>query len=292
MGTTTARANQANLLPQASDAPASWPRGFPLEAIKDNRTRELPLRAQAWPFRRVGVLQSLADHDPDVDGIYRLTQPQLPFSFPRLAFQPRSPAELHLDVPAAAATATAAYVTPTGTSSGFRSGGKSGGGKSGGGKKLRALQLRARGRAGAPERAAPAVGTHAGASSLGGLGHLGHLGDLAAAKARADERAVVDAKEAYLKQLYPDVPDTTVVTAGRRLQQANQGRPGPRRSPQRATRPVKVALPHGSRGGGGGGGGSGVTLPRGVMMPYNAQARLHAYDAMCTSSCNHMHLGL
>ena len=146
----------------------------------------------------MGVLQSLADHDPDVDGIYRLTQPQLPFSFPRLAFQPRSPAELHLDVPAAAATATAAYVTPTGTSSGFRSGGKSGGGKSGGGKKLRALQLRARGRAGAPERAAPAVGTHAGASSLGGLGHLGHLGDLAAAKARADERVVGSLPEAAL----------------------------------------------------------------------------------------------
>ena len=29
----------------------------------------------------MGVVQSLADHDPDVDGIYRLTQP-LPFTFP------------------------------------------------------------------------------------------------------------------------------------------------------------------------------------------------------------------
>ena len=40
-----------------------------------------PVRRRAWLARHVGVIQSLADHDPDVDGIYRLTQP-LPFNFP------------------------------------------------------------------------------------------------------------------------------------------------------------------------------------------------------------------
>ena len=56
-----------NLYPQLSDAPGAWPRGFPLDAIKRNGTRDVPLAPRAWPFRRVGVLQSLADHDPDVD---------------------------------------------------------------------------------------------------------------------------------------------------------------------------------------------------------------------------------
>ena len=70
-----------NLYPQMSTVPSAWPRGFPLEAIKDNRTRNASFARRAWPARRVGVVQSLADHDPDVDGIYRLTQP-LPFRFP------------------------------------------------------------------------------------------------------------------------------------------------------------------------------------------------------------------
>jgi hypothetical protein len=33
------------------------------------------------PMETVGVVQSLANKDPDVDAIYRLTQP-LPFDFP------------------------------------------------------------------------------------------------------------------------------------------------------------------------------------------------------------------
>jgi len=70
-----------NLYPQLSTVLSSWPRGFPLEAIKDNRTWSASFRRRAWSARRVGVVQSLADHDPDVDGIYRLTQP-LPFTFP------------------------------------------------------------------------------------------------------------------------------------------------------------------------------------------------------------------
>ena len=70
-----------NLYPQMSTARAAWPRGFPLESIKDNRTYTARFQRRAWPARRVGVVQSLADHDPDVDGIFRLTQP-LPFTFP------------------------------------------------------------------------------------------------------------------------------------------------------------------------------------------------------------------
>lgn len=49
--------------------------------MKDNRTFGAPFKRRAYQARRVGVFQSLADHDPDVDGIYRLTQP-LPFTFP------------------------------------------------------------------------------------------------------------------------------------------------------------------------------------------------------------------
>ena len=70
-----------NLYPQMSTVPSAWPRGFPLEHVKDNRTFKASFTRRAWPARRVGVVQSLADHDPDVDGIYRLTQ-TLPFTFP------------------------------------------------------------------------------------------------------------------------------------------------------------------------------------------------------------------
>ena len=70
-----------NLYPQTSTNPHAWPRGFPLDSIKDNRTFTAAIEPRAWTARRVGVIQSLADHDPDVDGIYRLTQP-LPFVFP------------------------------------------------------------------------------------------------------------------------------------------------------------------------------------------------------------------
>jgi len=71
-----------NLYAQLASNKEAWPRGFPLEAIKDNRTYTAAIRRRVWQVRRVGVLQSLADNDPDVDGIYRLTQRALPFSFP------------------------------------------------------------------------------------------------------------------------------------------------------------------------------------------------------------------
>eukprot|EP00965_Chrysotila_dentata_P144801 4782887-Pleurochrysis_carterae.AAC.1 len=69
-----------NLYPQMGGLKTSWPRGFPLDLIKSAPTRAAHIRDRAFPLRRVGVIQSLADNDPDVDAIYRLTQP-LPFSF-------------------------------------------------------------------------------------------------------------------------------------------------------------------------------------------------------------------
>lgn len=59
-----------------TDPTDAWPRGFPLDLIKQ------PCRHEAVPcnLSRVAVLQSLADHEPDVDGIYRLTR-VIPFAF-------------------------------------------------------------------------------------------------------------------------------------------------------------------------------------------------------------------
>lgn len=48
----------------------SWPRGFPLDHIlKPCNYSLVPGNAS-----QIAVLQSLADHDPDVDGIFRLTR--------------------------------------------------------------------------------------------------------------------------------------------------------------------------------------------------------------------------
>ena len=46
-----------------------WPRGFPLDLIKD----AAPLALQGKAAHPVGIFQGLADGDPDVDAIYRLT---------------------------------------------------------------------------------------------------------------------------------------------------------------------------------------------------------------------------
>jgi hypothetical protein len=64
-------------------APGSpcWPRGFPLELIKRKCVYGLVVEQHPDDDTTVAVvLQSLANHDPDVDAIYRLTQ-RLPFSF-------------------------------------------------------------------------------------------------------------------------------------------------------------------------------------------------------------------
>lgn len=66
-----------------------WPRGFPLDFINDGDSTRcdavsvesyLESTETTWPL---GVVQGLANHDPDVDAIYRLTHPPggLPFDF-------------------------------------------------------------------------------------------------------------------------------------------------------------------------------------------------------------------
>jgi len=66
----------------------AWPRGFPLDRIHDRAT----MNATVCPSTcaAVSILQSLADNDPDVDAIYRMTR-ALPLNFnasPRLLSLP------------------------------------------------------------------------------------------------------------------------------------------------------------------------------------------------------------
>jgi hypothetical protein len=49
-----------------------WPRGFPLNRIRDEQTLVKP-SGLTTRSARIGVWQGLADQDPDVDAIYRLT---------------------------------------------------------------------------------------------------------------------------------------------------------------------------------------------------------------------------
>jgi hypothetical protein len=58
----------------AADPPPAWPRRFQLERI----TRACPRLLQPADTGRVAVVQSLADHDPDVDAIYRILR-SVPF---------------------------------------------------------------------------------------------------------------------------------------------------------------------------------------------------------------------
>ena len=53
---------------------------FPLEDIVNKLSYNATLKTVSMPGSDIGVVQSAADHDPDVDGIYRLTQ-ELPFYF-------------------------------------------------------------------------------------------------------------------------------------------------------------------------------------------------------------------
>ena len=62
--------------PSAGNVPA-WPRGYPLEKIKSNCSQML----NEWSkTRSIDIFQYLADVDPDVDGVFRLTR-EIPFSF-------------------------------------------------------------------------------------------------------------------------------------------------------------------------------------------------------------------
>ena len=81
-----------NLYPTmgASQSP-SWPRGFPLLKITANDSLPfLSLPVNIKP-RSIGVLQSLANGDPDVDAIFRMTG-KIPFNFSgeRLFLLPKS----------------------------------------------------------------------------------------------------------------------------------------------------------------------------------------------------------
>lgn len=64
----------------------TWPRGFPLAHIKNEESWTSELSAVKLEGDRIGVIQSLANGDPDVDAIYRLLMP-LPFSFTNAALQ-------------------------------------------------------------------------------------------------------------------------------------------------------------------------------------------------------------
>ena len=61
----------------AADSPA-WPRGFPLDRIHDKATHNASMCDASCST--VSILQSLADNDPDVDAIYRMTR-ALPLDF-------------------------------------------------------------------------------------------------------------------------------------------------------------------------------------------------------------------
>ena len=67
---------------QPSNNELIWPRGFPLQFIRQKDTYNATMEPSSEPFKNLAVIQSLADHDPDVDAIYRLTH-SLPVSFKR-----------------------------------------------------------------------------------------------------------------------------------------------------------------------------------------------------------------
>lgn len=58
----------------ASTSPV-WPRGFPYPLLKHHSTWDAPLRYHTVDSSRVGVIQSAANHDPDMDAFYRLALP-------------------------------------------------------------------------------------------------------------------------------------------------------------------------------------------------------------------------
>ncbi|CAJ1970342.1 unnamed protein product [Cylindrotheca closterium] len=75
--------NHHPLMKPSIPAP-SWARGFPLEYIKDEATQGSPAFTEPMPFvsrsNSIGVIQFLADGNPDVDANHRLMRP-LPVTF-------------------------------------------------------------------------------------------------------------------------------------------------------------------------------------------------------------------
>lgn len=62
----------------------TWPRGYPLDRINKKYSIR---RDNAKIDREPAIIQSMADHDPDVDAIFRLTR-SLPITFNKLEFSP------------------------------------------------------------------------------------------------------------------------------------------------------------------------------------------------------------
>ena len=68
----------------------SWPRGFPLDRIRDEATWKFPVCRYTDvipPEGPMAVIQSLANNEPDVDAIYRLTR-KTPFDFNTVGREP------------------------------------------------------------------------------------------------------------------------------------------------------------------------------------------------------------
>ena len=63
-----------------------WPRGFPLDQIHKSVTNRIPPLSKS--YIKLGIWQGLADGDPDVDAIYRLTNNKPCF------FEPKEPVVL------------------------------------------------------------------------------------------------------------------------------------------------------------------------------------------------------
>ena len=58
----------------------SWARGFPLDLLQNNATYGTVAFKEDIPLSQVGVIQFLADNNPDIDAIHRITKP-LPMNF-------------------------------------------------------------------------------------------------------------------------------------------------------------------------------------------------------------------
>jgi hypothetical protein len=70
--------------PQTSNGNTAfvWPRGAPPQFIWDKDTYKATTVVSKTSYDRIVVIQSLANHDPDVDAMYRMTRP-LPLTFTR-----------------------------------------------------------------------------------------------------------------------------------------------------------------------------------------------------------------
>lgn len=68
-----------NVYDQFGPSQPVWPRGLPLEALRPGEPAQIEMR---WSEETPLLVQGLADDNPDVDAVYRLTRP-LPLRFDR-----------------------------------------------------------------------------------------------------------------------------------------------------------------------------------------------------------------